>query len=688
MHRNTLKVCVGLCLLLISVYATNIRPPTSEVLASEPFPPNRPVVFTDPDFIERDVGVEFTVSAKIFNLTNNVWTDPDTMKQYPLGNLYGVGITFNWDPAVLEHVNHLVKIPVDDYPDGVLYAPTTMWKDEVNDAAGTCRVEYSSMAPAAVFNNPDQNNTVFEITLKAKKRGSSLLRLTQVSLAGQLPGDRIYHEGYAIGEGAWGRGAIFTTPGAPVAEFSVWPADLFAGVNKPVMFNASKSYDTDGTITTYMWTFGDGSTGSTADPIIYHTYTSKGSPKATLRVRDNDGLESLLYEKPLTVVEKRDVTVRDIDVQLLIRYGSTAEINVTVSTPRDVHESFTVSTFYNSTDTDGWVLIGAQSVADLAGDSVVVFSWNTGDIVLPPGIKSRSYHILTNATYVPHEANTTDNSMTSPLVEVTSEEIHDVSAAISGVNVEAAGGRSFGSPFIRGENVTVRFTVKSSGTVDETCDITLRFIARNDTELLPPREWIGEFLEYANERPYRFSTVDLPAAFCNITLNVDVTGVDRHPEDNYGSIEVRVVKPPTIQIQYPENIHKSESVTFDATASLHQDPDGQITTYTWDVMEPGGTTYGSVKGGNKVGYTFNLTGSTRVRLRIMDNFGLSYDASIRDVRPAIDAYMRELTIDVQESSGGGLQLPIDPLYIVIGIVIVVIVAVVAFRIIRKPKPSA
>ncbi|OIP44969.1 MAG: hypothetical protein AUK28_09025 [Desulfobacterales bacterium CG2_30_60_27] len=54
-----------------------------------------------------------------------------------------------------------------------------------------------------------------------------------------------------------------------------------------VGFNGSGSSDADGTIASYAWTFGDGSTGSGATPS--HTYSAAGSYPVTLKVTDNQG---------------------------------------------------------------------------------------------------------------------------------------------------------------------------------------------------------------------------------------------------------------------------------------------------------------------------------------------------------------------------------------------------------------
>jgi PKD repeat protein len=54
-------------------------------------------------------------------------------------------------------------------------------------------------------------------------------------------------------------------------------------------FDASASKDTDGSIASYAWDFGDSSTDTTSGPTDSHTYGSGGSRVVTLTVTDNDG---------------------------------------------------------------------------------------------------------------------------------------------------------------------------------------------------------------------------------------------------------------------------------------------------------------------------------------------------------------------------------------------------------------
>jgi len=71
----------------------------------------------------------------------------------------------------------------------------------------------------------------------------------------------------------------------PVAIFTYSPENPL--INEAVTFDASDSYDADGTIVDYSWDFGDDQTGS--GEIVSHTYTSLGTYIVTLNVTDNDG---------------------------------------------------------------------------------------------------------------------------------------------------------------------------------------------------------------------------------------------------------------------------------------------------------------------------------------------------------------------------------------------------------------
>ncbi len=73
----------------------------------------------------------------------------------------------------------------------------------------------------------------------------------------------------------------------------------------PVVFNATKSYDVDGNITKYLWSFGDGTAAEGV--VVNHTYTYPGNFTVKLEVVDDkDGKRTVSYpilvEKPYCIL--------------------------------------------------------------------------------------------------------------------------------------------------------------------------------------------------------------------------------------------------------------------------------------------------------------------------------------------------------------------------------------------------
>ena len=71
----------------------------------------------------------------------------------------------------------------------------------------------------------------------------------------------------------------------PVANFTYSPERPIA--NQTITFDASFSYDPDGTIVSYEWDFGDGATASGV--VVTHVYSAAGSYTVTLTVTDDAG---------------------------------------------------------------------------------------------------------------------------------------------------------------------------------------------------------------------------------------------------------------------------------------------------------------------------------------------------------------------------------------------------------------
>jgi len=72
----------------------------------------------------------------------------------------------------------------------------------------------------------------------------------------------------------------------PTARFDYTPTG--PGTGEQITFDASGSSD-DGEIENYTWTFGDGTTTETTDPVVNHTYASPGEYDVWVTVTDDGG---------------------------------------------------------------------------------------------------------------------------------------------------------------------------------------------------------------------------------------------------------------------------------------------------------------------------------------------------------------------------------------------------------------
>ena len=89
----------------------------------------------------------------------------------------------------------------------------------------------------------------------------------------------------------------------PHPEFTVVPSSLYIPKGEEATFDGWGSYDEDGSIVDWVWSFGDGVTGT--GPVVQHVYIEAGSQgilrTVTLTVIDNDGASNTT-QKTIRVV--------------------------------------------------------------------------------------------------------------------------------------------------------------------------------------------------------------------------------------------------------------------------------------------------------------------------------------------------------------------------------------------------
>jgi PKD repeat protein len=127
----------------------------------------------------------------------------------------------------------------------------------------------------------------------------------------------------------WISGTIVDAGGnqAPVANANATPTSGTAPL--VVQFDGSASFDTDGSVASYAWNFGDGGTASGA--LVSHTYAAAGTYTAKLTVTDNSGAIATT-NIIVTVNQGPDVAMRVQSIALAeVRRPSGSTVRATVN---------------------------------------------------------------------------------------------------------------------------------------------------------------------------------------------------------------------------------------------------------------------------------------------------------------------------------------------------------------------
>ena len=154
-----------------------------------------------------------------------------------------------------------------------------------------------------IGSDPDQNDLVtYDVYFGTTNNPQKII--SNQSATAYNPGSLNYNKTYYWkiiawdNKGSWSEGPLwlFTTEintstlinKHPVADAN---GPYIGLVNQNITFNASGSYDLDGTITKYNWNFGDGTTSNIKNPV--HAYKINGTYLVILEVTDNNSLTDI-----------------------------------------------------------------------------------------------------------------------------------------------------------------------------------------------------------------------------------------------------------------------------------------------------------------------------------------------------------------------------------------------------------
>ncbi|MFC1861231.1 S8 family serine peptidase [Chloroflexota bacterium] len=136
----------------------------------------------------------------------------------------------------------------------------------------------------------------------------------------------------------------------PVADAG---QDQTALVGESVTFDASGSYDIDGSINAFNWDFGDGSTGTSE--VATHAYAAVGTYTVVLTVTDNEGL---------TDTDEAVVTITDVAANVM----HVASIDMSISNRKAGPNTFTSGTAkVTIIDANGFPVEGATVYGQWSG---------------------------------------------------------------------------------------------------------------------------------------------------------------------------------------------------------------------------------------------------------------------------------------------------------------------------------
>ncbi|MGH7895445.1 MAG: PKD domain-containing protein [Candidatus Binatia bacterium] len=149
--------------------------------------------------------------------------------------------------------------------------------------------------------------------------------------------------------------------------------DLAGTVNVAVTFNASASFDPDGTISAYWWTWGDGGSATVATPTTTHVYTAPGLRTAILWVRDNAGTWSPTFDSALVSIGTVAGSTTTTTLSSATTTTAPNQPPHANAGPDQATQTLTSLTFNGSGSTD-------------AGGTIATYAWSFGDGTTGSGV--------------------------------------------------------------------------------------------------------------------------------------------------------------------------------------------------------------------------------------------------------------------------------------------------------------
>jgi PKD repeat protein len=345
-------------------------------------------------------------------------------------------------------------------------------------------------------------------------------------------------------------------------------------VGDPLDFDGSISSDPDGTIVSYSWVFGDGTTGSGAS--VSHSYGNPGSYNVALTVADNGGLDDT---STYTVIIEE--TAGGGSPVAAINGPATALVGETVIFDSD-----------GSYDPDGTIV---DYIWDFDVDEVPMLTQAAESTVAHVYDAPGTYQV--SLTVVDNEGQRDTATRTITIIEESTTNEPPV-AVINGPTTALAG-------------ETVTFDSEGSEDPDgEIISYRWDFGDRNPSDMVQLAQSGDSTMAhiYADPGNYQvtLTVIDNDGARAEATQMIAIEG----PALN---------QPPRAVINAPTNGTVGDSLDFDGSSS--SDPDGTIVSYSWVFGD------GTTASGATVSHSYSTADDYTVSLTVTDDEGSSDSSS-------------------------------------------------------------
>jgi len=588
------------------------------------------------------------------NFTITIWLN-DTADPGGPYDISSWALQLGYDSEIIDYVGATESDYLKDYGSTFFLIPPA----HSNPVALTCLLSGSTFGP-------EGPGELVSVKFQVKSNGRTIIDLRNTELYsftyGQIPlatpEDGVFFTTYP-------RAGFYYLPSTTAAKISGYTIPFHLSrdpfVNETVVFNATAyilgagffgSYDSDtatqgnptGTITNYVWDFGDGNAVSGNLPITTHSFNTTKTYYVNLTVTDGEG-KSTLHSVPVKPII-RDVSISIIEVvPTLVSLGEIVSIKVNITNLGTLSSTERVNvTLYQNDGATNTLIPYNVTRRLLAWSNVHVtdpitqtkplpflsnsppitlnYTWQTG------GLPIHNYTIWANISLVNVDAmqflkdlyfremdlNLTNNIHVWGEVEL--REIPNI--AVTEIKLTP----TLKPPHIIDygvSQVTVQVKVENTGGFDATFNATLH----QDSNFLI--EWTDVFLasKTSTTLQYTWITSALPRGYTSLVAqasNITDEVENGRTGDNKLSLEVLVTSAPvavfTISVAKPL---VGDLVQIDASTS-HAAPGSSIGSYTWRIN---GTIQPTYQDMASIQHRFMFRALFNVTLTVTDNATLS-----------------------------------------------------------------